>query len=344
MFRGRRICVVLPALNEEKTICACLQSLPEFVDLAIVVDDGSTDNTAALARSCGAVVVSHGTNRGLGIAFRTGTNQALLQGADIMVTMDADGQFSSEYIQELIEPICSGRAGFVTASRFKDPTKKPQMTWVKYAGNRFMAGMVSRIVSRKLHDVSCGFRAYSREALLRLNLFGDFTYTQETMIDLAFKRIPIEEVPVLVRGTREFGKSRVASNLVRYGVNTLRIITGILRDYKAFKIFGGLSLVLLAVAFVLSAFTVWHFWSTGGFSPHKWAPFAAGGLYLLAALLFIIGYTTDMLTRIMRNQDELLYLQKLNFYTHAMGSFPLETTQSRLAAHGGQKEPSLMVR
>src|SRR5204863_9360498 len=116
----------------------------------------------------------------------------------------------------LIEPILHGQAEFVTTTRFAKLEFMPHMPAIKKWGNHKVTKMVNFITGKNFTDVSCGFRAYSREAALRLTLFGKFTYTQETMIDAAFKDLAIVEVPLMIRGEREHGQSRVASNLWRY--------------------------------------------------------------------------------------------------------------------------------
>ncbi len=303
---GQKITVIIPALNEERKIGEVVAGILPSVDGVIVIDDGSSDRTAEVAREAGAVVVSHGRNRGVGAAFMTGRKAALATDADIIVNIDGDGQFDTGDIEKLVDPIVNGKAEFVTASRFKDPTKYPEMTRVKFFGNRLMSWMISRMTGRKFYDVSCGFRAYSREALQRLNLFGDFTYTQESFLDLAFKGVPIVEVPVDVRGTREFGKSRVASNLFKYGWQTFKIIVRTLRDFRPLKLFSWIAGALFIVGLGPSVFLAWHYITSGRFSPHKWAGFLAGFLILLASLSLVLGFILEMFARMRMNQEEIL--------------------------------------
>ncbi|MBN1163017.1 MAG: glycosyltransferase family 2 protein [Candidatus Krumholzibacteriota bacterium] len=311
MYEDKIISVVIPAYNEEAKIGDTIDSLPRYIDHVIVVDDGSVDRTAAIARERGVTLCSHPRNRGVGAAFNTGRNMVLSSEADIMVNIDGDGQFNPADIEKLIRPIIEGRADFVTASRFKDPQLYPRMSRVKFQGNRFMSWMISRMTGRRFYDVSCGFRAYSRKALLHLNLFSDFTYTQETFLDFVFKNISILEVPVAVRGTREFGKSRVASNLFRYAYQTLKIIIRTLRDYKPFRLFASIALIFLLTGLFPAVFLAVHYIRTGTFSPHKWAGFTAAFLFTFSALSFVLGFILDMFARMRMNQEEILvYLKK----------------------------------
>jgi glycosyltransferase involved in cell wall biosynthesis len=310
MYRDQRICVVMPAYNEEKLIGGVLDRIPDYVDTVIVVNDGSTDETPNIARERGALVVTHNMNRGVGAAFHTGVDKALELGADIMVTIDADGQFNPSDISKLVDPIVDGTADFVTASRFKDKRLVPEMPKTKYWGNIAMSKLISFLIEQRFFDVSCGFRAYSREALLRLNLFGHFTYTQETFLDLAFKNIAIKEVSLSIQGERKYGPSKVANNLFRYAYRTSKIILRAFRDYKPLKFFGFMAAFVLGSGLLLEGLLFWHYVQTGSFSPYKFLGFAGGFLLATGLLIFITGLLADMLYRIRINQEEIMYHNK----------------------------------
>jgi glycosyltransferase involved in cell wall biosynthesis len=239
-----KLVVQIPALNEAITIKEVIESIPrdisgiDEVDV-VVVDDGSTDATADLAREAGAQVVRHEKPRGVGAAFRSGIDKSGTLGADIICTIDADMQFNPADIPKLVEPIARGEADFVTASRFKDPKLIPSMPKAKKWGNDFMARWISALTKKRFYDVSCGFRAYSRNAYLRLVLTGDFTYTHETFLCLAYAQVPMLEVPIKVRGEREHGESRVANNLFNYGWSTASIILKTYRDYRPLRFLAG---------------------------------------------------------------------------------------------------------
>jgi glycosyltransferase involved in cell wall biosynthesis len=307
--------IIIPCVNEEKTIGKVVSSIPgtipgiNTIDI-LVIDDGSTDKTVSEAKKSGAKVVSHPQNMGVGVAFQTGIQQALDMGADVVVNMDGDGQFNAEDIPKLLEPILDGRADFATASRFKDTKLLPDMPWIKKWGNHRMSGLISMLAGQKFFDVSCGFRAYSHESLLHLNLLGKFTYTQETFLDLAYKGLKIVEVPIKVRGEREHGKSKVAGSVVKYAFNSAKIIFRTLRDYKPLKFFGAISAILFLVSMCLGTFFLLHYWQTGKFSGHLWAGFSSGFLLLFSFLFFVTGLLADMFDRIRINQERMLYLEK----------------------------------
>lgn len=316
---SRRLVVVMPALNEAATIQSVIEAIPRELPgidevCVVVIDDGSRDETASIARAAGAEVVSHGRNRGVGAAFQTGMEAALERRADIMVNMDADGQFDPTDIAKLVAPVVAGEADFVTASRFARKEFHPEMTATKFWGNQGMSWLISILTGRKFYDVSCGFRAYSRETLLRLNLHGQFTYTQESFLDLTYKGLSILEVPVQVRGTREHGQSRVASNLFRYAVATSKIIFRSFCDYRPILVFGSIALVLFALATVLGVFLLSHWLQTGHFTPHKWAGFTAGYLGAMGFLVGVSGLVADMLGRMRMNQERILYQMRKQMY------------------------------
>lgn len=320
MYDGQKICVILPAYNEEPSIGAVLDRIPDYVDEIVVVDDGSTDRTAEIAREKDAIVVGHSRNKGVGTAFHTGVRTALELNADVMVNMDADGQFDPRDIERLIEPIVRGEADFVTASRFVDPKITPKMPRIRHWGNIAMSGLVSFLVGERFYDVSCGFRAYSREALLRLNLLGKFTYTQETFLDLAFKGLVLKEVPVVVRGVREHGQSKVVKSLPRYAYRSLMIILRAFRDYKPWKFFSFISMVLFGIGLVLELFLLGYYLWAGKFSPYKFVGFTGGFFLAMAVILFITGLLADMLSRIRINQEEILYHERKEMMARKGGS------------------------
>lgn len=312
MYKNANIAVVIPAFNEEQTIGEVIEKIPDYVDTIVVVDDGSSDKTAKIAKTKGAVVILHTLNKGVGAAFISGVRAVLSMDIDIMVNIDADGQFNPKDIHKLLEPIVNDNYDFVTASRFINPEYYPDMSKIKFIGNKMMSYLISKITKHKFYDVSCGFRAFNKKALLYLNLFGSFTYTQESFIDLVFKGISIKEVPMIVKGSREIGKSRVASNLFNYGFQTLKIIIRAYRDYKPFKLFGYMSLLTFIIGFALGLFLLIHYILRGVFSPHKWAGFSSGFFIILSLIFMIIGFIIDMFARMRENQEEILYELKKN--------------------------------
>ncbi len=316
---GVHLVVIIPAFNEEMTISSVIRSIPmnlpgvRKTDI-IVVDDGSTDRTKALALEAGAQVASHHENSGVGQSYSTGVHEALTLGADIVVNIDADGQFNANDIPLLIQPILDGKAELVTASRFKDPTKTPAMPLVRLMGNRLVSLIISLIIGRRFYDVSCGFRACSRDAALHLNLTGTFTYTQEMFLDLAFKGIHVVEVPVIVRGDREYGQAKISSNLFGYAHRALRIILRAYRDYWPWKFFSTLALLCFLLATATGGWLLYWRIHSGTFSPHIWAGFVGGFFFMLGMMFTTMGMVADMLRMIRLNAEHILYFDKRRYY------------------------------
>jgi glycosyltransferase involved in cell wall biosynthesis len=315
-----RLVVGMPAFNEAATIAQVIACVPRsFVGISdvrvVVVDDGSTDDTAALARQAGATVVRHPTNLGVGTAFQSQVRAALRMGADLLVTIDADGQFNPADIGTLIQPILDGEALVCTASRFADRDLIPEMSWVKKWGNRRVSGLVSRMTGQKFYDVSCGFRAYSKEALLQLTVRHSFTYTHETFLDLAAKRIPIREVPLTVRGTREHGTSKVAKSVLRYGMRTAAIMLRTYRDQRPLSLCFTLSLPCFLAGMSMLVWSFFHLLAESRWL--KWAAFVGGSAIALGFALLFFGFMADIATRLRQNQEEILYW--LRRHAHSEG-------------------------
>ena len=307
--------VSLPALDESATIAEVIAGIPRQIEsvgevVVLVVDDGSTDATAQLAEKAGAHVIRHDVTLGVGAAFQTALAYARDIGVDLLVTIDADGQFDPADIPVVMAPVIAGEADFVTGSRFIDPSLEPEMPRMKRWGNRQVARIVSGLTRRHFEDVSCGMRCYNREAILHLNLLGKFTYTHEVLLDLCFKGLRIVEVPIRVRGERAYGTSRVAGSLLRYAIHTLRILVGAYRDYNPLRFFGSLAAVLAGPAVLLEIFFLAHYLATGSFSPHLWAGFTGAGLGSLAILMLFMGMIGDMLNRHRVYLEEILYEQR----------------------------------
>lgn len=313
-----RLLVVMPALNEDALIGGVIREIPKEIAgvdeiEVLVIDDGSTDNTVAVARDAGASVVSLHANMGLGIAMQRGLDEAVRRGVDYAVNIDSDGQFNPQDIPRLLEPLIQGEADFASASRFKDKSLVPEMPVVKRFGNWGMSRIVSWICGQSFADVSCGFRAYTRETMLQLVLSGSFTYTQESFILLAQRNLRIQEVPLKVRGVRAQGKSRIASNLFRYAYRTIAIIYSCVRDFTPASVFNAAALVLMLAAAGFAAFFAWHRITAGQFSPHIWAGFLSAFLFGVGLMTFWIGQVAQMIARQRRLQERQLYLMRKNF-------------------------------
>ena len=320
-----KLVVMMSALDEEQTVGRVIDDIPRDVgvpaDVAVVVvDDGSSDATSDIARQKGATVVRHERRMGLGRSFADGLRHALDEGADIVVNIDADGQFDPRDIPSLIRPILDGSADFVTASRFARKEMVPDMPWIKKWGNRQMCRLVNFATgTTALTDASCGFRAYNLKAALHMHLSGGFTHVQETIIDLANKGLRIAEVPLRVRGVREHGASRVARFLPKYALNAGGIVLRTFcrtRPLLFFGVLGG-GIMGLGIAQGLAVFIHWCL--TSHTSPVRSLLFGASLFITVGFLILVLAFLADMLDRVIDISERLLYFAKLEEFRQKHG-------------------------
>lgn len=202
-----------------------------------VINDGSRDKTVEVSKKAGAdIIVSHETNRRLGAVFSSAVSSALKNKVDFMVNIDADGQFNPDDIQTLLKPILNGESDIVIANRF-GKIKAKDIPWVKNFLNQFAAKIISFFLDYKIDDLTCGFRAHSREALLRLNLTNNFTYTQETIIDAIVKNLKLQWIPVEVTYFND-RESRIVKSIWKFIANGFKIILKAIRDARPLKFLG----------------------------------------------------------------------------------------------------------
>lgn len=313
----QKIVVYMPALNEAASIAEVIRLVPKEIKgfdevVVLVVDDGSVDATKSIALEAGAQVISHNQNKGLGNAFITAVDYCLKNKADCMVSIDSDGQFDVGQIKEIIEPITLKQADFVIGNRFV--TGKPSnMPKLKYWGNQRISNIVSFVCRQKIHDASCGFRAYNRDCLLNINLNGSFTYTHEVILDLLNKNYSVAQIPVEVKYF-ENRVSRIANNLIRYAFRTSIIIFRCLKDYKPLQFFLAISGFVFLVSIMLGGFVTWNWYNTGMISPYKSLGFISLALSGMALMIAILAFVADFLNRIRENQEKILFISKKIYY------------------------------
>jgi glycosyltransferase involved in cell wall biosynthesis len=307
-----RLIINIPAYNEEAVIGTTVRNMPRHfggIDevLVQVVDDGSSDQTAKIAEEAGAdFVLRHGINRKLGVMFATATENALLKGADIMVNIDADGQFDSAEIQKLIDPILHNQADMVVGDRFSDVSAK-NIPWIKDFFNRLGASMVGSFLNVKTSDITCGFRAHSRETLLRLNTPTGFTYTQETIIDAIGKNLRVLWVPVQVTYFAD-RKSKIVKSVYSFVNNSARIILKAVRDVRPMKFFGFPGLILITIATIgFLVFLIQYFSSGLKVTPYLNYLLSSSILFIIGIQLLIFAFIADMIKSNRKLTEDLMY-------------------------------------
>ncbi|MFC1608553.1 glycosyltransferase family 2 protein [Patescibacteria group bacterium] len=314
-----RLIVNMPALNEEEKIGQTIKRIPRQIKgvdevLVQVIDDGSTDKTASVSREAGAdFVFSHGVNRGIGVTFRTAVEKALENGADIMVNIDADGQFDPNDIETLIAPVLNNEKDMVIADRFGEHKAK-DIPWVKEFLNRFAAKLVGMFMQVDIKDLTCGFRALNKETMMRLNLPGGFTYTQETIIDALGKNLKLQWISVKVTYYAD-RKSRVVKSIYGFVNNSFKIILKAIRDVRPMKFFG-----IPGIALILAAFAIFGVFLAFYFQEFKISPYRnyllASITFLLVGLQFIIfALIADMIKNNRKLTEDQMYLMKKEKYS-----------------------------
>ena len=314
-----RLIINIPAYNEEGVIGKTIENMPRHyagIDevLIQVVDDGSSDRTAEVAKEAGAnFVLKHGINRRLGVMFATASENALKEGADIMVNIDADGQFDSAEIQKLIDPVLQNKADMVVGDRFSELSAK-NIPWIKDFFNRLGATLVGSFLNVKTNDLTCGFRAHSRETLLRLNNPTGFTYTQETIIDAIGKNLRVLWVPVQVTYFAD-RKSKIVKSVYSFVNNSARIILKAIRDVRPMKFFGIPGIILITLSLIsFVAFLVQYLSHDFKVTPYLNYLLFTSVTFLVGIQLLIFAFIADMIKSNRKLTEDLIYQMKKERY------------------------------
>ncbi len=307
--------VMIPAHNEEETIAQVIQTIPRKVAgiskvSVIVINDGSTDKTAEIARKKGAEVITHHEKQGLAPTFQHGLNECLKRGADIIVNIDADGQYDSTEIPKIIKPIAEGWADVVLTNR--KVLALDHMPFGKKYGN-VLATFVTRMVSGfPVKDAQSGFRAFSREAALKINVRSAYTYVQETIIQAVDKRMKIVQTDCWF-GKRKGGSSRLISNILDYAKRAGSMLLRSYVRYRPLKVFL-ISGLLISLPGLLFAFRYIWFWAHGQQAGHIQSLIAAAIFLIVGFQIIMLALLADTVDAERNIAEETLYrLKKMEF-------------------------------
>jgi len=303
-----KLTVTIPSFNEEKTISKVIREIPKKIPgikkiEIIVIDDGSTDKTASVARKLGAVVVRHPGNRGLAKTFKTGIDTALARGADIVMNTDADFQYNQKQIPLVVKPIIEGKADIVLGSRFKGWIE--DMSLGKRYGNILATKVVSFVSGLKISDAQSGFRAFSREAALRMNISGDFTYTQESLLIAAEHKMKIVEVPIDFR--KRADESRLFGSIWTFAKRAGKTLMINYLNYHPLRVFLSLGFLLFVSGILFGYRVLSHYFATGVVGPYLPSAVLASLLIILGVQVTIIGLVAEMIRHNRKIQEETLY-------------------------------------
>jgi len=314
-----KLIIQIPCYNEEQTLPAVLAELPTEIPgidciETLVIDDGSTDATVAVARDFGVTyIIQHNGNKGLARAFQTGLDTCLQLGADMIVNTDGDHQYPGRYVPDLVAPILAHEADLVIADRRPgtiehfSPVKKLLQSWGSW---------VVRLASgTHVPDAPCGFRSYSREAALQLFVLTDFTYTLETIIQAGKKGLRLRSVPITVNP--KFRESRLFKSNWGYVKRSAAAILRIYTFYEPLRTFFYLSLpFLLPGLFLLGRFTYFYLIGDHGIGRHLQSFFVGGIAVVIGLLIVILGVLADLSATNRRLTEEMLYQLKSQ-YSHS---------------------------
>ncbi len=304
-----KLLVQIPALNEEATIAAVVRGVPRSIpDIdpveVLVIDDGSNDRTVECAQEAGADhILSLSYNRGLAFGFQAGLDACLRQGADIIVNMDGDNQYPGEQIPQLIVPILQGRADIVIGDRQVDQVK--HFSARKRLLERFGSWVVRAASGTAVPDAPSGFRAYSREAALRLFVTSDFSYTLDNLIQAGKRGMKVAHVPIVTNPTRPSKLHRGSWHFIkRQGATIVRAYA----TYEPLKTFFYLSLPFWLVAALLFARLLIIFLGRDFSLPGNVQSLIVAVMALIVGfLVMIFGLLADRIGDTRRLMEEVLY-------------------------------------
>ena len=291
-----KLIIQIPCFNEEETLPLTVADLPREVpgvDIVewLVIDDGSSDRTVEVARSLGVDhVVSHPRNRGLAAAFLTGIDACLRAGATVIVNTDADNQYQGSSIPDLVAPVLTGGADMVVGERPIESIDDFSRT--KKLLQRLGSSVVRRFSGTGVRDAASGFRAYSRDAAMRVQVFGRYTYTMETIVQAGWNAIAITSVPIGVNPkTRD---SRLVKSSTRYVWRSAQAIIRSFALYKPFRFFFLVGLVPFVAGALLLLRWLGLYLFEDDYTSRVPSLLAGIGLIVVAAQIWAVAFLADL--------------------------------------------------
>lgn len=310
-----KLIIQIPCYNEEKTLPYTIRDLPTSIEGIdeieyLVIDDGSTDRTVEVARELGVHhIVKQPKNKGLAKGFMAGIDACLRLGADIIVNTDGDNQYKGQDIPKLIKPILDGKAEVVVGDRQTDTI--PHFSKTKKKLQKLGSWVVRKASDSEVIDTTSGFRAYSREAALKLNVISEYSYTLETIIESGRRKEAIENVQI---GTNEkLRESRLFSSIGQYIKKSGATIVRVYSMYRPLKVFLTIGFIFFIIGFILGCRYL-HFMSIGEGGGHIQSLILASILIVSGFQFAIFGLLADAIAAVRKINDELLYrVKKLEY-------------------------------
>ncbi|WP_079913983.1 glycosyltransferase family 2 protein [Paenibacillus sp. 32352] len=303
-----KLIIQIPCLNEEDTLAITINDLPKSINgideiELLIIDDGSTDRTIEVAKKMGVNhIVKFPRNRGLAEAFKAGMDACLRLGADIIVNTDADNQYKGSDIPKLIKPILEKKSEVVIGDRKTDTIA--HFSPVKKFFQKFGSKVVRIVSQTDVPDTTSGFRAYSRDAALRINVVSEFTYTLETIIQAGHKKIAVGHVEIGTNG--KLRESRLFKNIFNYMKRSALTIIRIYTMYRPMKVFitSGLILFILGLGVGIRFL---FFYLQGYGNGHIQSLILASAMITIGFQLGVLGLVADLISNNRKLLEETLY-------------------------------------
>ncbi len=303
-----KLMIQIPCLNEAETLEIALNDLPRQIDGIdeieyLIINDGSTDQTVEVARKWGVnYVVSFTRNKGLAKGFMAGIDACLRNGADIIVNTDADNQYCGADIEKLVRPILERKADIVIGERPIDETK--HFSPLKKKLQHFGSYVVRKASDTEIPDAPSGFRAFSREAAMHLNVMNNYTYTLETIVQAGRTNIAIDSVPIRTNG--ELRKSRLFHSMFGYVKRSMVTIIRAFLMYRPLTFFSMLGMIPFIGGLILGIrFLVYLSIGQGG--GHVQSLIFASTLLLLGFMTFVLGLQADIIASNRKLLEDIQY-------------------------------------
>jgi glycosyltransferase involved in cell wall biosynthesis len=307
----KKLIIQIPCLNEAETLPATLADLPRSIpgiDVieTLVIDDGSRDGTADVARAAGVDhVLRLRRQKGLAAAFAAGIDASLKRGADFIVNTDADNQYAGHQIATLLQPLLQGQADIVIGDR--NIAEVRHMSWRKRQLQRVGSWVVRQVSSTAVPDTTSGFRAYTREAALRMTIVSEFSYTLESIIQAGKKRMAIAHVPIATNPrTRE---SRLFDSTFSYIKRSAATIVRIYAMYEPLKIFSYIGAAIVAIGVLLCVpFVITYLSGPRQASGRNLQSLILGAVFMIVGFqVLLIGLLADVISANRKLLEDLVY-------------------------------------
>lgn len=314
-----KLIIQIPCYNEAKTLEIALNDLPKHIDGIdeieyLIINDGSTDNTVEVARNWGVnYIVSFKRNKGLAKGFMAGLNEALKHGADIIVNTDADNQYCGEDIEKLVRPIIEQKADIVIGERPIDQTE--HFSPLKKKLQHFGSWVVRKASKTDIPDAPSGFRAYSREAAMKMNVINEYTYTLETIVQAGRNKMAITSVPI--RTNPELRPSRLFHSMFGYVKKSMITIVRSFLMYRPLQFFCTLGMIAILFGVALGVrFLVFFFQGAG--SGNVQSLILASTLIIIGVQTCIVGLQADVIAANRKILQDVQYKVRKMYYEAEM--------------------------